>query len=396
MNVAIPRETYPGEARVAVPPAGLAPLMKAGLGVLVEAGAGDAAGFSDTEYEAKGARIVADKAALMAEADVILCVRTPGANPERGAEDIPLLRQGQCIIGLSEPFTSADETSRIAETGATLLSMELIPRITRAQSMDALSSMATLSGYKAVLMAADTLPKMFPMMMTAAGTIAPARVFVVGVGVAGLMAIAQAKRLGAVVEAYDVRPAVKEQVQSLGAKFVEMELDADDAEDSGGYAKALGDDFYRKQRELMARVVAANDVVITTAAIPGKTAPMLVTREMVESMQAGSVIIDLAAQTGGNCELTQADTTVRHHGVTILGPTNLPATLARDASQMYGKNITTLLLAMTKHGQVQVDLDDEVIAGTTVTHGGRIIHPTVLERLFPDEDASAISKTAAS
>jgi NAD(P) transhydrogenase subunit alpha len=370
--------------------------MKAGLSVLVEAGAGDAAGFSDTEYEAKGARIVADKAALMAEGDVILCVRTPGANPERGAEDIPLLRQGQCIIGLSEPFTSADATSRIAETGATLLSMELIPRITRAQSMDALSSMATLSGYKAVLMAADTLPKMFPMIMTAAGTIAPARVFVVGVGVAGLMAIAQAKRLGAVVEAYDVRPAVKEQVQSLGAKFVEMELDADDAEDSGGYAKALGDDFYRKQRELMARVVAANDVVITTAAIPGKTAPMLVTREMVESMQAGSVIIDLAAQTGGNCELTQADTTVRHHGVTILGPTNLPATLARDASQMYGKNITTLLLAMTKDGQVQVDLDDEVIAGTTVTHGGRIIHPTVLERLFPDEDASAISKTAAS
>lgn len=381
MNVAVPRETFPGERRVAVAPASIPPLLKAGLDVLVEKGAGEQAGFSDENFIEKGARIVAGRDDLFNQADIILQVRTPGANPDHSADDMKRLKKNHLLIGFSEPFTDPSISRNVAATGATLFSMELIPRITRAQSMDALSSMATLAGYKAVLMAANILPKMFPMMMTAAGTIAPARVFIVGVGVAGLMAIAQAKRLGAVVEAYDVRPAVKEQVQSLGAKFVEMELDAGDSEDSGGYAKAMGEDFYKKQRELMARVVAANDVVITTAAIPGKTAPLLVTREMVESMPAGSVIIDLAAQTGGNCEVTKADERVVHHGVTILGPTNIPADLARDASQMYGKNITTLLLSLLKDGKPVIDREDEVIAGTMVTHGGDVVHPRILELL---------------
>ncbi|NJB68865.1 NAD(P) transhydrogenase subunit alpha [Desulfobaculum xiamenense] len=381
MNVAVPRETFPGERRVAIAPAAIPGLVKAGLGVFVETGAGTQAGFTDAAYTEKGATIVQDRADLFRMADIILQVRTPGANPEEGSRDIELLRPEHVLIGLTDPFTHPAISRRVAETGATLFSMELIPRITRAQSMDALSSMATLAGYRAVLLAATHLPKMFPMLMTAAGTITPARVFVIGVGVAGLMAIAQAKRLGAVVEAYDVRPAVREQVQSLGAKFVEMELDAKDSEDTGGYAKAMGEEFYRKQRELMARVVAANDVVITTAAIPGRKAPVLVTRDMVESMHPGSVVVDLAALTGGNCELTRPDEIVDHNGVTILGPTNVPSDLARDASQMYGKNITTLLLSMMKNGALDMNRDDEVVSGTMVTHGGHVVHPRIVECL---------------
>jgi NAD(P) transhydrogenase subunit alpha len=285
------------------------------------------------------------------------------------------------LIGLADPTADPAVAQAVAATGAALFALELIPRISRAQGMDVLSSMATLAGYKAVLLAADHLPKMFPMLMTAAGTVAPARVFVVGVGVAGLMAIAQARRLGAVVEAYDVRPAVREQVQSLGAKFVEMELDAGDAEDQGGYAKALGEEFYRRQRELMARVVAASDVVITTAAVPGRKAPVLVTAEMVRAMQPGSVVVDLAAATGGNCELTRPDETVTDHGVTILGPTNAPSDLAVDGSRMYAKNVTAMLLNMSQGGVVDIHKDDEIVAGTCVARDGKVVHPLVLERL---------------
>ncbi len=384
MIVGVPRETFPGERRVALVPALVPGLQRAGLEVLVETGAGLEAGFTDEAYVEKGAAIAASRAEVFEKAGIVLQVRAPGANPGEGARDLELLREGQVVIGFCDPLLSVETTRALAERGVTLFSMELMPRITRAQSMDALSSMATIAGYKAVLLAANTLPRMFPMMMTAAGTLAPARVFVVGAGVAGLQAIASSRRLGAVVEAYDVRPAVREQVESLGGKFVELELDTEEAEDAGGYAKELGEDFYRKQREMMLRVVAASHVVITTAAIPGKKAPILVTREMVEGMEPGSVIVDLAAERGGNCELTVPGETVDHGGVTILGPLNIPATVPYHASQMYAKNITTFLLHLVKDGELTLDLDDEITAGTLVTRGGEVVHPRVLEILGQD------------
>ena len=279
----------------------------------------------------------------------------------------------------------------IAERGVTLFSLELMPRITRAQSMDILSSMATIAGYKAVLLAADALPKMFPMMMTAAGTIAPARVFVLGAGVAGLQAIATSRRLGAIVHAYDVRPAVREQVESLGGKFVQLDLETSSAEDAGGYAKALGDDFYRKQREMMFRVVAESDVVITTAAVPGKKAPILVTTAMVEGMSSGAVVFDLAAERGGNCELTRPGETVVHNGVTILGPLNLPAMVPHHASQLYAKNISTFLLHLVHKGALAVNLADEITAGTLVATEGKVVHPTVLEAMGAVREGGASS-----
>ncbi|HHQ49554.1 MAG TPA: Re/Si-specific NAD(P)(+) transhydrogenase subunit alpha, partial [Acidobacteria bacterium] len=334
MIVGVPRETFPGERRVALVPGMVQGLKRAGLDVLVERGAGTGAGFPNEQYEEKGATLVS-REEVFAKAQVILQVRAPGANPETGTQDVARMKKDQAVIGFCDPLTSPEATRALAEAGVILFSMELMPRITRAQSMDALSSMATIAGYKAVLLAANTLPRMFPMMMTAAGTIAPARVFVVGAGVAGLQAIASSKRLGAVVEAYDVRPAVREQVESLGGKFVELELETEEAEDAGGYAKELGEDFYRKQREMMLRVVAGSHVVITTAAIPGKKAPILVTREMVEGMEPGSVIVDLAAERGGNCELTVPGETVVESGVTILGPLNIPSTVPYHASQMY-------------------------------------------------------------
>lgn len=381
MILAVPKETFPGERRVALVPGALPQLTKAGFKVIVEKDAGLAAGFPDAAYTEKGADIEGDRGALFKQADVVLQVRTVGANPNQGKADIAHMREGQCIVGQTEPFTDPTISQDVAATGATLFSLELIPRITRAQSMDVLSSMATLAGYKAVLIAATNLPKMFPMMMTAAGTIAPAKVFIVGVGVAGLMAIAQARKLGAIVEAYDVRPVVKEQVESLGAKFVEMELDADDSEDKGGYAKAMDEEFYSKQRELMTRVVAANDVVITTAAIPGRKAPILVTADMVKGMKHGSVIVDLAAVTGGNCELTKPDEDVEVNGVRIYGPTNLPSELAFDASNMFSKNITTFLASLIKDEAIHIDMEDEVVTGTLVTRDGKVVHSAVLERL---------------
>ncbi|MGD8439091.1 MAG: Re/Si-specific NAD(P)(+) transhydrogenase subunit alpha [Holophagae bacterium] len=391
MIVGVVKETFPGEARVALVPAGVQQLTRAGIEVLVEPGVGVAAGYNDDAYADKGAALAADRAEVWRRADVMLQVRALGANPERGAADLEHMRSGQTVIGACEPLTELDAATEVAKTGATLFSMEMMPRITRAQSMDILSSMATIAGYKAVLLAADALPKMFPMMMTAAGTLAAARVFVVGAGVAGLQAIASARRLGAVVHAYDVRPAVREQVESLGGKFVELELDTDSAEDAGGYAKELGEDFYTKQREMMLEVVADSDVVITTAAIPGKKAPILVTREMVEGMQRGSVIVDLAAERGGNCELTVPGERVEHDGVTILGPLNIPSDVPYHASQMYSKNVTTFLLHLIDDDELVIDPDDEITKGTLITRDGSVVHPRVLELQERGAEGSATS-----
>ncbi len=390
MIVGVPKETFEGETRVALVPGSLAALATAGCEVIVERGAGTAAGYADDAYSAKGARIV-DREEVHGSADVIARVRVAGADPAGSVADEGRLRAGQAVIGFCEPLSEPAAAERFAATGASLLSMELMPRITRAQTMDALSSMATIAGYKAVLLAANHLPKMFPMMMTAAGTIKPAKVFVVGAGVAGLQAIATARKNGGVVEAYDVRPAVKEQVRSLGARFVEMELETGAAEDAGGYAKQLGEEFYRRQRELMHQVVAASDVVITTAAIPGKKAPVLVTAEMVRAMPLGSVVVDLAAERGGNCELTRAGETVVEGGVTILGPVNVPATVPFHASQMYAKNVTTFLLHLIEDGALSLERDDEIVQGTLVAHGGKVVHERVLQALGAAGEGSAAS-----
>lgn len=380
MIVGTVKETLPGETRVALTPSVLGSLTRLGAEVLVEAGAGEAAGYPDATFAEKGATIVASRSDVFARADVMLQIRGLGANPEAGVSDVALTRRGQLLVASFEPLTAAKEVERIAATGATMFALELVPRITRAQSMDILSSMATIAGYKAVLLAADHLPKIFPMMMTAAGTLKPAKVMVLGAGVAGLQAIASSKRLGARVEAYDIRPAVKEQIVSLGAKFVDLELDAGTSEDKGGYAKAMDEDFYRKQRAALARVIEPMDVVISTAAIPGRKAPLLLTADAVRGMGPGSVIVDLAAETGGNCELTRAGETVVDHGVTILGPRNLAASVPYHASQMFSKNIVTFLLNMvTKEGKLEINTEDEVVAGSLVTRDGEIVHPRVRE-----------------
>jgi NAD(P) transhydrogenase subunit alpha len=356
-------------------------LAKSGGEVLIEPSAGESAGFRDSEYQERGAKLAEDRAGVFGASDVILQVRTLGANPEQGRTDLELLRKGQTVIGFCEPLTASKECAELAARGVTTFAMELMPRITRAQSMDALSSMATVAGYKAVLLAANELPRMFPMLMTAAGTLTPARVFVLGAGVAGLQAIATARRLGAVVSGYDVRPAVKEQVESLGAKFVMMELESAAAEDKSGYAKAMGEEFYRKQREFMAGVVKQHDVVITTAAVPGKKAPILITREMVEGMSPGSVIVDIAAERGGNCELTRPGESVVEGGVTILGPVNLPATVPYHASQMYARNIATFVRHLVRDGELHIDPEDEITRETLVTRDGEVVHPRVREAL---------------
>jgi len=381
MIVGIPKETFPGERRVAIVPSVIPSLTKAGLHILTEASAGDEAGFPDVAFLDKGAQLASDRGQVFADADIVLQVRTLGANPEVGRVDLGLLRQGQIIIGLSEPLTALDSAKALAERHVTAFSLELIPRITRAQSMDVLSSMATVSGYKAVVLAADTAPRMFPMLMTAAGTVKPARVLILGAGVAGLQAIATARRLGANVEAYDVRPAVKEQVESLGAKFVELNLKTEDSEDKRGYAKTQDEAFYRRQQEAMAAVIARADVVVTTALVPGKKAPILITGEMVDGMVPGSVIIDLAAEQGGNCELTKADQPTVHRGVTLLGPTNLAASVPYHASQMYAKNITSFLLHLIDGGKFVLDLDDQITKDTLVSHDGELVNPRLRELL---------------
>jgi len=384
MIIGVLRETYPGERLVAVVPETAATLIKASNQIVVESGAGAAAGFSDDKYRAAGATVLNDRNAVFAQAELIAQVRTYGANRTQGESDLSLLRKGQTVVGMTEPLSESvgwRTAQKFASTGATLFSLELMPRITRAQSMDVLSSMATIAGYKAVLLAADSLPRMFPMLMTAAGTLTPAKVFIIGAGVAGLQAIATARRLGAVVSGYDVRPAVKEQVQSLGARFVELPIESGSAEARGGYAQAMGEEFYRKQREMMAKVVAENDVVITTAAVPGRKAPILITADMVKGMSPGAVIVDIAAERGGNCELTRAGETVQSGGVTIMGPLNLPATVPFHASQMFARNVAAFLKHLLKDGRLQLNLDDEITRETLVAQGGEVVHPRLREML---------------
>ncbi len=375
MKIAVPRERTPGERRVALTPEALVPLVKSGLVVLVETGAGEGAFHSDAAFEKAGARVVPGAGALYGEADVVLKVQRPTL------DEVEQLREGAVLIAFLQALTSADLIERLAARRVTSFGMEGIPRISRAQKMDALSSQANLAGYKAVLLAAESLSKLFPMMMTAAGTIFAARVLVMGAGVAGLQAIATARRLGAQVWGYDVRPVVKEQVESLGAKFLELALDVADAEDKGGYARALSVDATRRQQEMLAERTKDFDVVITTALVPGRPAPRLVTKETVAGMRAGSVIVDLAAEAGGNCELTEADKIVVAHGVTILGPTNLPATMAVHASQLYARNVTELLRELVKDGALALDFDDEIVKAACVTHGGAIVSEAVRSAL---------------
>ncbi len=379
MIVGVPRESFPGERRVALVPAAIPNLAKAGLQVVVEAGAGVAAGYPDADYIAKGAKIVPARAEVFGTADIVLQVLCYGSNDKTGKADLPLFRRDQVLIGFLRPLGSIETIQEIAAKGVTSFSVELMPRTTRAQSMDVLSSMATICGYKAVVLAADTSPRIFPMLTTAAGTITPGRVLVIGAGVAGLQAIATARRLGAVASAYDLRPAAKEQVQSLGGRFVELPIEAKDAEDARGYARAQDEAFYKRQRELLGKVVAESDVVISAAVIPGKKPPILVTKEMVASMAPGSVIVDLAGERGGNCELTRPGEIVVEHGVTIIGWFNLASTVPYHASQMYARNVTAFLLYLIKDGKLQLNLEDEIVRDTLLTHGGEVANARVRE-----------------
>jgi len=379
MIVGVPRESFPGERRVALVPAVIPNLTKAGLQVVVEAGTGFAAGYPDADYAAKGAKIVASRAEVFGAADIVVQVLCYGSNDKTGKEDVPLYQRGQVLIGFLRPLGSIETIQEIASKGVISFSVELMPRTTRAQSMDVLSSMATICGYKAVVLAADTSPRIFPMLTTAAGTITPGRVLVIGAGVAGLQAIATARRLGAVASAYDLRPAAKEQVQSLGGRFVELPIEAKDAEDARGYARAQDETFYKRQRELLGKVVVESDVVISAAVIPGKRPPILVTKEMVASMAPGSVIVDLAGERGGNCELTRPGEIAVEYGVTIIGWFNLASTVPYHASQMYARNITAFLLHLVKDGKLQLDLGDEIVRETLLTRGGEVVNPRVRE-----------------
>ena len=379
MIVGVPKESYPGERRVALVPVVIPNLIKAGLEVVLEAGAGELSGYTDAAYIEKGAKVVPDRAAVFGGADIVVQVLCYGSNDVTGKDDLPLMRRGQVLIGFLRPFGSAEVVQEIAQAGVTAFSVELMPRTTRAQSMDALSSMGTICGYKAVLLAAETSVRIFPMMTTAAGTITPARVFVIGAGVAGLQAISTARRLGAVASAYDMRPAAKEQVHSLGGRFVELPIEAQNAQDARGYGTAQDETFYARQRELLTRVVAESDVVITAAVIPGKKSPVLITADMVKGMAPGSVIVDLAAERGGNCELTQTGKTIKDHGVMIIGAINLASSVPYHASQMYARNVTTYLTYMVKDGKLQMNLQDEIVRETLITHGGEIVNPRVRE-----------------
>jgi NAD(P) transhydrogenase subunit alpha len=379
MIVGVPRETFPGERRVALVPGVIASLAKAGLEVVIEADAGVEAGYPDAEYAAKSAKVLPSRGDVFSTADIIVQVLSYGSNDQTGKADLPLFRRGQTLIGFLRPLGDVHTLEEIAATGVTSFSVELMPRITRAQSMDALSSMGTICGYKAVLIASDKLPRIFPMLTTAAGTITPSRVLIIGAGVAGLQAIATARRLGAVVSAYDLRPAVKEQVQSLGGRFVELPIEAADAQDAGGYAKAQDEAFYQKQRELLGKVIAESDVVITTAVVPGKKSPVLVTKEMVMAMAPGSVIVDLAAERGGNVELTRPGEIITVHGVTIVGTLNLASSVPYHASQMYAKNLANFLGHLVKDGKLVLNLEDEITRSTIVTRDGEIVNPRIRE-----------------
>jgi len=377
--IGVPKESYPGERRVALVPAVVPTLTKAGFEVQIQSGAGLEAGYPDSLYVDKGAKIVADRASVFSAADIIVQLLCYGSNDINGKQDVPFFRRDQILVGFLRPFGSKDVVEEIAHAGVTAFAVELMPRSTRAQSMDALSSLATAAGYKAVLLAADSHPRIFPMLTTAAGTVTPARVFVIGCGVAGLQAIATSRRLGAVTSAYDLRPAVKEQVQSLGGRFVELPIEAKDAQDARGYATAQGEDFYRRQRELLGKTVQESDVVITTAVIPGKKAPVLVTEEMVKGMATGSVIVDLAAERGGNCEITETGKTVVKHGVTIIGAINLANGVPYHASMMYARNVTAFLTYLIKDQKLTLNLEDEIMRETLLTRGGEIVNARVRE-----------------
>lgn len=412
MIIGVPRESTARERRVALVPSVLPALRQAGLEVVVRRGAGEAAGFPDRAYEEQGARLVADAAALYEQADLVTWVRrpagdeAPGPSEEAsggsgggplagearpaagGARPGPpapaLLRSGQVVVGLLDPLGSPAAMRGLAAAGVTSFALELLPRISRAQPMDALTSQATVGGYKAALMAAEALPRMYPMMITAAGTVTPARVFVIGAGVAGLQAIATSGRLGAVVHAYDIRPTVREQVESLGGRFVELELETAEAEAGGGYARAMDEDFYRRQRQLMHEVVIDSDVVITTAAVPGKAAPVLVTEEMVRGMRPGSVVVDLAAEAGGNCEPTRAGETVEVDGVRVFGPVDLPSRVPYHASFMYARNVAAFVKNLVADGELRLDAADPIVDETLVTHAGDVVNARVREALGLD------------
>ncbi len=377
MVIGVPKESFPGERRVALIPSVLANLQKAGFEVLIEVGAGASAGYPDADYVAKGAKVISFRAEIFQRAHIVAQVLCYGANDRTGHEDLPLLRKDQYLVGFLRSLGNLKTVQEIAARGVTSLAMDLMPRITRAQNMDAMSSMATLSGYEAVLTAADILPRIFPMLTTAAGTVTPARVLVMGAGVAGLQAIATARRLGAVVSGYDLRPAAKEHVQSLGARFVELPLQAADAEDQRGYAKAQDAAFYHQQQELLARVVADSDVVITAASVPGKKAPVLVTRAMIERMTPGSVVVDLSAERGGNCELTRLNQTIVERDVHIIGTINMASSVPYHASQLYAYNIANFLIHLFKGGRTELDLDDEITRETLLTRNGELVNRRV-------------------
>ncbi|MDO6775582.1 Re/Si-specific NAD(P)(+) transhydrogenase subunit alpha [Shewanella sp. 3_MG-2023] len=396
MKLGLPKESHPGELRVALIPANVTALLKKQLQVIVESGAGQNAGFTDADYVKVGATIASSRAALLNEADIITVVNCKG---EQFDEIKALIKPQQLLIGMMDPLINPQNAQAIADTGASAIALELIPRITRAQSMDVLSSMATISGYKAVLLAAHKAPRLFPMMMTAAGTLKPTRAFIMGVGVAGLQACATAKRLGAVVEAYDIRPAAREQIISVGAKPVELDIEAENTETKGGYATEQSDDFLKRQQQAMANVLAQQDIVITTAAIPGRKAPVLITKEMVDGMKNGTIIVDLAAESGGNCELTRVDEVIMHNGVMILGPSNVPSTAANHASQMYGKNVENLLnLIVSKEGELVLDFEDEIVRDTVVAHGKEVTSARLRDLLglaplaTPEADTSVEEK----
>lgn len=384
MIIGITKELVGGEKRVAMSPDNVKSLTNSGVEVQIQQGAGKAAGFADSDYTAAGATIIDDRDALFAAADILLQVQSFGSNTENSEQDLKRLRPGQLVIGMMDPLANPQAAKQVAETGATAVALELVPRISRAQSMDVLSSMATLAGYRAVLLGAEAAPRIMPMLMTAAGTLQPARVLIMGVGVAGLQACATAKRLGAVVEAYDVRPAAREQILSVGAKPVELDLQTESSEGAGGYAKEQSEEFLRRQRELMTEVVAQQDIIITTAAVPGAKSPILVTEDMVKAMKPGAVIVDLAAERGGNCDLTKQGETVVAHDVTILGPENVPSELAYHASQMFGKNMQTLLELIIQDGQINLNFEDEIVAGTVVAHAGEVPHPHMRKLLGLD------------
>ena len=377
MIIGVPKESYPGERRVGLIPKMLPNLQKAGLQVAIETGAGMESGYRDADYEEKGAEILPDRASVFEKADIIVQVLCHGSNDITGKLDVPLFRKGQFLLGFMRPLGSLEVVEEIAARGVTSFAIELMPRISRAQGMDVLSSMATISGYKAVLTAAEALPRMFPMLTTAAGTLTPARVLIIGAGVAGLQAIGTARRLGAVVTGYDLRPAVKEQVQSLGARFLELPLEVKDAQDAGGYARQQDEAFYARQRELLGKALAESDVVITTAVVPGSKAPVLVTKEMVRGMAPGSVIVDLAAERGGNCELTRPGEKVVEHGVTIIGSINLASSVPTHASEMYAKNLATFLTHLARDGNLNLDLNDQITRETLLTRDGEIVNERV-------------------